>query len=121
MQQLSLIHIYACENGGIADVVSEKGAYLGTGLVSLKSKIRVRVFSRNANDTFDDAFWMRRLSHAWEYRKTVMGEDVTNCRLIFGEADFFPGLTVDRYGPLLSAQVLSLIHILLLAVMVNDR
>lgn len=97
----------ACENGGIADVVSEKGAYLGTGLVSLKSKIRVRVFSRNANDTFDDAFWMRRLSHAWEYRKTVMGEDVTNCRLIFGEADFFPGLTVDRYGPLLSAQVLS--------------
>ena len=97
----------ACENGAIADVVSEKGAYLGTGLVSLHSKIRVRVFSRNASDAFDEAFWRRRLEHAWQYRRTVMGADVTNCRLIFGEADFFPGLTVDRYGPLLSAQVLS--------------
>lgn len=97
----------ACENGAIADVVSEKGAYLGTGLVSLHSKIRVRVFSRNASDVFDEAFWRRRLEHAWQYRRTVMGADVTNCRLIFGEADFFPGLTVDRYGPLLSAQVLS--------------
>lgn len=97
----------ACENGAIADVLSEKGAYLGTGLVSLHSKIRVRVFSRNASDAFDESFWRRRLEHAWQYRKTVMGPDVTNCRLIFGEADFFPGLTVDRYGPLLSAQVLS--------------
>ena len=97
----------ACENGCVADVVSEKGAYLGTGLVSLKSKIRVRVFSRNASDVFDASFWRRRLEHAWQYRKVVMGPDVTNCRLIFGEADLFPGLTVDRYGPLLSAQVLS--------------
>ncbi len=45
------------ENGTLADVVSTKGAYLGTGFVSLKSKIRVRLISRNANDTFDAAFW----------------------------------------------------------------
>ena len=50
------------ENGTLADVVSTKGSYLGTGFVSLKSKIRVRLISRNANDTFDAAFWRRRWS-----------------------------------------------------------
>ena len=49
------------ENGTLADVVSTKGAYLGTGFVSLKSKIRVRLISRNANDTFDASFWRRRV------------------------------------------------------------
>lgn len=98
----------AYENGGIVDVVSLKGKYLGTGFVSEKSKIRVRIFSRNASDTFDAAFWRRRLAYAWEYRKTVLRpEDLACCRVIFGEADLFPGLTVDRFGPLLSVQVLS--------------
>ena len=53
------------ENGVLADVVSPKGAYLGTGFVSLHSKIRVRLISRNANDTFDAAFWRRRVEYAW--------------------------------------------------------
>ena len=57
------------ENGTLADVVSTKGSYLGTGFVSLKSKIRVRLISRNANDTFDAAFWRRRVEYAWSYRK----------------------------------------------------
>lgn len=97
-----------CENGALVDVVSLKGRYLGTGFVSEKSKIRVRVFSKNANDRFDEAFWRRRLTHAWEYRKSVLQPDELECcRIIFGEADFFPGLTVDRFGPILSAQVLS--------------
>lgn len=97
-----------CENGALVDVVSLKGRYLGTGFVSEKSKIRVRVFSRNANDRFDEAFWRRRLTHAWEYRKSVLQpHELECCRIIFGEADFFPGLTVDRFGPILSAQVLS--------------
>ena len=60
------------ENGTLADVVSTKGSYLGTGFVSLKSKIRVRLISRNANDTFDAAFWRRRVEYAWIYRKTVL-------------------------------------------------
>ena len=60
------------ENGTLADVVSTKGSYLGTGFVSLKSKIRVRLISRNANDTFDAAFWRRRVEYAWSYRKTVL-------------------------------------------------
>ena len=95
------------ENGALADAVSEKGKYLGTGFVSRESKIRLRLISRNANDRFDEAFWRRRLQYAWDYRKTVMGADVDCCRLIFGEADGFPGLTVDRFHDLLVAQTLS--------------
>ena len=96
------------DNGTLADVVSPKGAYLGTGFVSLHSKIRVRVFSRNANDQFDAAFWRRRIEYAWAYRKTVLEPaDLTACRVIFGEADQFPGLTVDRFGEILVTQTLS--------------
>ena len=95
------------ENGALADAVSEKGKYLGTGFVSRESKIRLRLISRNANDRFDEAFWRRRLQYAWDYRKTVMGADFDCCRLIFGEADGFPGLTVDRFHDLLVAQTLS--------------
>ena len=96
------------ENGTLADVVSPKGAYLGTGFVSLKSKIRVRLISRNANDTFDASFWRRRVEYAWAYRKTVLEPaDLSACRVIFGEADLFPGLTVDKFHDLLSVQVLS--------------
>ena len=91
------------------DVVSRKGSWLGTGFYNSHSKIRVRLISRNANDKFDEAFWLRRLRYAWDYRKTVMGEEDSRCcRVIFGEADHFPGLTVDRFGDLLSVQILSL-------------
>ena len=97
-----------CENGGLVDAVSEKGKYLGTGFLSEKSKIRVRLLSRNANDRFDAAFWQRRLQYAWDYRKTVMGDQTSCCRIIFGEADGFPGLTVDRFSDLLVTQTLSI-------------
>ena len=97
----------ACENGALADAVSEKGKYLGTGFVSRESKIRLRLLSRNANDRFDQAFWKRRIKYAWDYRKTVMGEDISCCRVIFGEADSFPGLTVDRFSDVLVTQTLS--------------
>ncbi|WP_300637705.1 class I SAM-dependent rRNA methyltransferase [uncultured Oscillibacter sp.] len=96
------------ENGGLVDVRSRRGAYLGTGFLSENSKIRVRLLSRNANDRFDAAFWERKLRWAWEYRKTVMAPgDLDACRIIFGEADMFPGLTVDKFHDLLSVQVLS--------------
>lgn len=97
-----------CEDGGLIDVTTKSGAYLGTGLLNRKSKIAVRLISRNANDRFDEAFFARRLTHALDYRKTVMGNDYACCRLIFGEADFFPGLTVDRFGDVLVTQTLSL-------------
>lgn len=96
-------------DGALADVISEKGRYIGTGFFNSHSKIRVRIISRNANDTFDDSFFKRRLEYAYSYRKTVMTEeDMNACRLIFGEADGFPGLTVDKFNNLLSVQILSL-------------
>ena len=96
-------------NGDLVDVVTSKGKYLGIGFVNDHSKIRVRIISTNTNDKFDEAFWERRLRYALDYRLTVMGErDFNCCRLIFGEADMFPGLTVDRYNDLLVTQTLSL-------------
>ena len=94
-------------NGCLVDAVSEKGKYLGTGFLSLKSKIRIRLISRNANDKFDEAFWRRRIGYAWDYRKTVMAGDLNCCRVIFGEADGFPGLTVDKFADILVTQTLS--------------
>ena len=97
------------EDGALADVCSPKGKYLGTGFYNSNSKIRVRIISKNANDRFDAAFWERKLRWAIDYRRTVMGEhDFACCRLIFGEADAFPGLTVDRFGDVLVTEVLSL-------------
>ncbi len=97
------------EDGALVDVVSRRGSWLGCGFYNSNSKIRVRLLSRNANDDFSDAFWERRVRYAWDYRKTVMGEtDSRCCRLIFGEADLFPGLTVDRFESVLVTQTLSL-------------
>ena len=96
------------ENGDIVDVLTEKGRYLGSGYINDHSKIRVRIISKNANDRFDEAFYRRRIEYAVDYRLTVMGEDFSSCRLIFGEADGFPGLTVDKFEKVLAVQVLSL-------------
>ena len=95
------------ENGALVDALSENGRYLGTGLYSRESKIGLRLISRNANDRFDAEFWKRRIRYAWDYRRTVMGGDVSCCRVIFGEADGFPGLTVDRFSNILVTQMLS--------------
>ena len=95
------------ENGALVDALSENGRYLGTGLYSRESKIGLRLISRNANDRFDAEFWKRRIRYAWDYRRTVMGRDVSCCRVIFGEADGFPGLTVDRFSNILVTQTLS--------------
>lgn len=97
--------VYA--TGDIVDVYSQKDRYLGTGFANDISKIRVRIVSDNANDRFDDAFWQRRVKYALQYRYTVMGAtDFSCCRLIFGDADQMPGLTVDRYNDILVAQTL---------------
>jgi 23S rRNA (cytosine1962-C5)-methyltransferase len=96
-------------NGELVDVCTQNGTYLGTGFYNDNSKITVRLLSRNANDKFDAAFWRRRVEYAISYRRTVMpGADFQCCRLIHGEADQFPGLTVDRYNDLLVTETLSL-------------
>ena len=98
-----------CRNGDIVDVYSPKGRYLGSGFYNDVSKIRVRLISDNANDKFDEDFFRRRIRYALQYRKTVMpGDAFSCCRLIFGEADRFPGFTVDRFGDILVTQILSL-------------
>ena len=96
------------ENGDLVDAVTEKGKYLGTGFISTESKIRIRLVSRNANDKFDRDFWKRRVKYAWDYRKTAMGEDIGCCRVVFGEADQLPGLTVDKFVDILVTQCLSI-------------
>ena len=93
--------------GGITDVFSQKGAWLGAGIYSPSSKIAVRVLSENANDRYDEAFFARRIKYALEYRRTVMGGDFNACRLIFGEADGLPGVTVDRFEDVLVTQIMS--------------
>ena len=95
------------ENGSIVDVLSEKGTYLGSGLLSESSKIRIRILSSNANEKFEKEFFERRIKYALDYRLAVMGEDFSSCRLVFGEADGLPGVTVDKYEDMLVSQILS--------------
>lgn len=92
------------QNGDIVDVLSRKGKYLGSGFVSDVSKIRVRIFSKNANDIYDEEFFKRRVKYAIDYRLSVL-DNIDACRIIFGEADGFPGLTVDKYNDVLVSQI----------------
>ncbi len=95
-------------NGEIVDVVNEKDKYLGSGFYNSNSKIVVRLISKNANDKFDKEFFRRRIKYAIDYRLTVMGDDLNAFRVIFGEADELPGLTVDKFNNILVVQILSL-------------
>ncbi len=95
------------KNGDLVDVLSYKKKYIGTGYINDNSKIRVRIISRNTNDKFDQDFFERRVRYAIDYRKDVIG-DLTCTRLIFGEGDFFSGLTIDKYNKILVSEVNSL-------------
>lgn len=97
-----------CKDGELCDVYSKKGRYMGTGFFNSNSKIRVRVLSKNANDKFDTAFWERRIRYSIDYRITVMGDDISSCRLIFGDADGFPGFIADRFEDVLVTQIMCL-------------
>ena len=97
-----------CPDGAVVDVYTEKGRWQGAGFYNSRSRIRVRLLTRNTNDRVDEAFFLRRIRYALAYRAQVMGEDFPACRLIFGEADGFPGWTVDRFGDVLVSEVLSL-------------
>ena len=97
------------EDGGIVDVYTQKGRWMGAGFYNSRSKIRVRCFSRNANDRLDESYWRRALRYAVDYRRAILSEaDFRCCRLIFGEADHFPGLIVDRFENVLVTETLSL-------------
>lgn len=94
------------ENGDVVCVEDFDGFFMGWGVVNLDSKIRVRMLCRHRKEPIDDAFLEERVRNAYAYRKNVM--DTSSARLIFGEADFLPGLVVDKYEDLLVVQSLSL-------------
>ena len=98
------------ENGGLVKVLDFDGWEMGTGFINTKSKLTVRMLSRKKDAVIDEAFFRERVREAWEYRKKVV--DVTgegaSCRVIFGEADFLPGIVIDRFGDCLVVQSLAL-------------
>ena len=83
-------------NGDIVLVRDFDGYPLGKGFINTNSKITVRLLTRDENRKIDSKFWEKRVRDAWEYRKKVT--ETGSCRLIFGEADFFPGLVVDKFS-----------------------
>ena len=95
-----------CEDGGLVWVEDFDGYFLGTGFLNRRSKITVRILARKPETVIDEAFWVRRVRDAWEYRKQTV--DTGSCRLIFGEADFFPGLVVDKFLDVLVVESLAL-------------
>ena len=95
-------------NGDIVDVVNSKDKYLGSGFYNDNSKITVRLLSRDANILFDSDSFRRRIRYAIDYRLTVMEGETNAFRVIFGEADELPGLTVDKFNDILVVQILSL-------------
>ena len=96
-------------NGDIVRVHDFDGYPMGAGFINQNSKIRVRMLTRKAEQPVDEAFLYNRVQAAWDYRKTVMpAADLNCCRVIFGEADWLPGLTVDKYDDVLVVECLAL-------------
>ncbi len=93
-------------NGDMVLVRDFDGYPLGRGFINQKSKIRVRMMTRNMDQEVDEAFLRMRLKNAWEYRKKVI--DTSSCRIVFGEADYLPGLVIDKFSDVLVVQSLAL-------------
>ncbi|MBD7910903.1 class I SAM-dependent rRNA methyltransferase [Clostridium cibarium] len=83
------------ENGDIVEVYNHKGYFIGKGYINDRSKITIRIMTRDKDEEIDKEFFKNRLKAAFEYRKTVI--DTSSCRLVFGEADLLPGLTIDKF------------------------
>ena len=94
------------KNGEVVTVHDFDGYPMGKGFINQNSKIRVRMMTRKADQEIDDAFLKMRVKNAWEYRKTTV--DTSSCRIIFGEADFLPGLVIDKYEDVLVVECLAL-------------
>ena len=94
------------EDGDIVAVHDFDGYGLGKGFINRNSKIRVRMMTRNRHQEIDEVFLKMRVQEAWDYRKKV--SDTGSCRVIFGEADFLPGLVVDKFSDVLVVQSLAL-------------
>ena len=93
-------------NGDLVEVHDFDGYPMGRGFINQNSKIRIRMMSRKPDTQINEEFLEMRVRNAWEYRKTTV--DTSSCRVIFGEADFLPGLVVDKYEDVLVVQCLAL-------------
>ena len=94
------------QNGNVLRVEDFDGYPMGWGFINTKSKIEIRMLTRDANAEMNDDFLYNRVKNAWEYRKAVI--DTSSCRVIFGEADFLPGLVIDKYEDVLVVESLAL-------------
>ncbi len=94
------------EDGDIVIVHDFDGYPMGKGFINRNSKIRVRLMTRNTEQDIDGEFLRKRLENAWEYRKKTV--DISSCRVVFGEADFLPGLVIDKFSDVLVVQSLAL-------------
>jgi 23S rRNA (cytosine1962-C5)-methyltransferase len=94
------------KNGDIVIVHDFDGYPLGKGFINQNSKIRIRMMTRKVEQEINDEFLRMRLKNAWDYRKTVV--DTSSCRIVFGEADFLPGIVIDKFSDVLVVQSLSL-------------
>ena len=94
------------QNGDLVAVEDFDGYPLGQGFINTKSKLTVRMMSRKKGTVIDEAFLEMRVRNAWEYRKNTV--DTSSCRLIFGEADFLPGIVVDKFSDILVVESLAL-------------
>ena len=95
------------QNGMPADIVTEDGDYIGTGYLSLNSHVRVRILTREQGAVLDKEFYKKRFRQALTYRRDVCGTQISNCRLVFSDADRLGGLVIDRYDNLLVSQISS--------------
>src|SRR5699024_7873679 len=94
------------EDGDIVLVHDFDGYPMGKGFINRNSKIRIRMLTRKQDTEIDESFLRKRVKDAWEYRKKTV--DTSSCRVIFGEADFLPGLVVDKFSDVLVVQSLAL-------------
>ena len=94
------------ENGDVVAVHDFDSYFMGYGYINMNSKIRVRLLSRKKDAVIDEAFMEKRVRAAWNYRKETI--DTSSCRLIFGEADFLPGIVVDKFSDVLVVESLAL-------------
>jgi len=96
----------SCEDGDIVFVKDFDGYPMGRGFINRQSKITIRMMTRNPNQEIDEDFLRLRVKNAWEYRKKTV--DTSSCRVIFGEADFLPGLVIDKFSDVLVVESLAL-------------
>lgn len=96
----------AFENGDIVTIQDFDGYFLGYGYINMHSKIRIRLLSRKKDAVIDAVFMEQRVRDAWNYRKETI--DTDSCRLIFGEADFLPGIVIDKFSDVLVVESLAL-------------